>query len=63
MTQQPMLQLQQYPKIYVEIRNDPNGILRGPGETDSLKSLKWTISCQFSLKVEVEEKVCKGLRL
>jgi hypothetical protein len=32
-------------------------------ETDSLKSLKWTISCQFPFEVEVEEIVCKGLRL
>jgi hypothetical protein len=51
------------PKINVKIRNDPNGILRGPGETDSLKSLKLTISCQFPFEVEVEEIVCKGLRL
>jgi hypothetical protein len=43
------------PKIYVEIRNDPNGILRSPEETDSLKSLNSSISCQIPFEIEVEE--------
>jgi hypothetical protein len=31
------LKLRISPRIFEKIRNDPNGILRGLGETDSLK--------------------------
>jgi hypothetical protein len=31
------LKLRISPRIFVKIRNDPNGILRGLGETDSWK--------------------------
>ncbi len=32
--------------IFVEIRNGPNGVLRGPGELIHEKKLKSKISCQ-----------------
>jgi hypothetical protein len=43
------LELQISPRIFEKIRNDPNGILRGLGETDSRKNLKSNISwhCPF----------------
>ncbi len=31
---------------FLKIRNDPNGILRGPGDTDLWKNPKSKISCQ-----------------
>ncbi len=34
------------PQIFEKIRNDPNGMLRGPGDTDLWKNLKSKISYQ-----------------
>ncbi len=45
------LELRISPRIFEKIRNDPNGILRGLGETDSWKNQKSKISwhCRFKL--------------
>ncbi len=40
------VKLQIYPAIVLKIWNAPDGILRGPGETDSWKKQKSKISCQ-----------------
>jgi hypothetical protein len=38
------LELRISPRIFEKIRNDPNGIIRGLGETDSRKNQKQKIS-------------------
>ncbi len=38
-------------KFWKKIWNDPNGMIRGPGDTDSWKKLKLKISCQTLFNV------------
>ncbi len=50
------LELRISPRIFEKIRNDPNGILRGLGETDTWKNRKSKISWHCSFKSLLEEK-------
>jgi hypothetical protein len=40
----PDLELRMSPRIFVKVRNGPNGVIRGLGETDSRKNQKQKIS-------------------
>ncbi len=43
------------PRIFEKNRNDPNGILRGQGDTDLQEKLRSKISCQTPFNNDFEE--------